>query len=88
MAQWGIQYPQLIFDGNGHSKFCYRLDLTAASRAYIMEPQWNPMAEEQALDRIHGIGQTKPVITIRYIMRDTWEEVIYVMICDHLTDVF
>ncbi|KAG6999602.1 hypothetical protein G7Y79_00033g067900 [Physcia stellaris] len=36
------------------------LDLTAASRAYIMEPQWNPMAEEQALDRIHRIGQTKP----------------------------
>ncbi|KAL9138566.1 MAG: hypothetical protein Q9175_000194 [Cornicularia normoerica] len=29
------------------------LDLTAASRAYIMEPQWNPMSEAQALDRIH-----------------------------------
>ena len=52
-----------------------------------MEPQWNPMAEEQALDRIHRIGQTKPVTTIRYIVRDTWEEVIYVMICDDLTDV-
>ena len=52
-----------------------RLDLTAASRAYIMEPQWNPMAEEQALDRIHRLGQTRPVTTIRYIMKDTWEEV-------------
>ena len=40
-----------------------------------MEPQWNPMAEEQALDRIHRIGQTQPVTTIRYIMKDTWEEV-------------
>ena len=40
-----------------------------------MEPQWNPMAEEQALDRIHRIGQTRPVTTIRYIMKDTWEEV-------------
>ena len=52
-----------------------RLDLTAASRAYIMEPQWNPMAEEQALDRIHRLGQIRPVTTIRYIMKDTWEEV-------------
>lgn len=40
-----------------------------------MEPQWNPMAEEQALDRIHRLGQTRPVTTIRYIMKDTWEEV-------------
>ena len=53
----------------------FRLDLTVASRAYIMEPQWNPMAEEQALDRIHRLGQTRPVTTIRYIMKDTWEEV-------------
>ena len=40
-----------------------------------MEPQWNPMAEEQALDRIHRLGQIRPVTTIRYIMKDTWEEV-------------
>ena len=40
-----------------------------------MEPQWNPMLEEQALDRVHRIGQTKPVITIRYIIKDSFEEV-------------
>ena len=40
-----------------------------------MEPQWNPMLEEQALDRIHRIGQTKPVTTIRYIIKDSFEEV-------------
>ena len=51
------------------------LDLTAASRVYMMEPQWNPMLEEQALDRIHRIGQTKPVTTIRYIVKDSIEEV-------------
>jgi SWI/SNF-related matrix-associated actin-dependent regulator of chromatin subfamily A3 len=50
------------------------LDLTAASRAYIMEPQWNPMSESQALDRIHRMGQQKEVETIRYIMRKSYEE--------------
>lgn len=50
------------------------LDLTAASRAYIMEPQWNPMSESQALDRIYRLGQLKEVTTTRYIMRGSWEE--------------
>ena len=51
------------------------LDLTAASKAYLLEPQWNPMQEEQALCRIHRIGQKKDVVTIRYIIKDSWEEV-------------
>lgn len=50
------------------------LDLTAASRAYIIEPQWNPMSESQALDRVHRLGQTNEVITTRYVMKKTWEE--------------
>ena len=33
------------------------------------------MAEEQALSRIHRMGQTKPVVTVRYIMQDSIEEV-------------
>ena len=39
-----------------------------------MEPQWNPMSEAQALDRIHRLGQPKEVTTTRYIMRGSWEE--------------
>ena len=31
--------------------------------------------EAQALARIHRIGQTKPVTTIRFIMRNSFEEV-------------
>ena len=50
------------------------LDLTAASRAYIMEPQWNPMSESQALDRIHRLGQKNEVKTTRYVIRRSWEE--------------
>ena len=42
-----------------------------------MESQWNPMAEEQALDRVHRIGQTRPVTAIRYIVRGSVEEVSY-----------
>lgn len=40
-----------------------------------MEPQWNPMAEEQALDRVHRIGQTQPVTATRYIVSESVEEV-------------
>ncbi|PVH71620.1 hypothetical protein DL98DRAFT_471471 [Cadophora sp. DSE1049] len=50
------------------------LDLTAASRAYLMEPHWNPMIEEQALCRVHRVGQKRSVTTIRYLMRDSFEE--------------
>ncbi|KAL2044993.1 hypothetical protein N7G274_002768 [Stereocaulon virgatum] len=50
------------------------IDLTAACRVHLMEPQWNPMAEEQALDRVHRIGQTQPVTATRYIVSESVEE--------------
>jgi SWI/SNF-related matrix-associated actin-dependent regulator of chromatin subfamily A3 len=50
------------------------LDLTAANHAVLIEPQWNPMLEEQALSRIHRLGQTKPVTMTRLIVKNTWEE--------------
>ncbi|KAF8466382.1 SNF2 family N-terminal domain-containing protein [Kalaharituber pfeilii] len=56
---------------------CTGLTLTAASRVHIMEPQWNPMVECQALDRVHRIGQDQDVVTIRYVMKDTIEESIH-----------
>ncbi|PTB69763.1 hypothetical protein BBK36DRAFT_1188398 [Trichoderma citrinoviride] len=51
------------------------LTLTEASRAYLMEPHWNPTLEDQALARIHRIGQTKEVNTVRFIVKDSFEEV-------------
>jgi SWI/SNF-related matrix-associated actin-dependent regulator of chromatin subfamily A3 len=33
------------------------------------------MAEEQALDRVHRMGQTRDVIATRYIVRNSIEEV-------------
>ncbi len=49
------------------------LNLTAANNVYIMEPQYNPAAEAQAVDRVHRLGQKRPVHTTRYIMSGSWE---------------
>jgi len=49
------------------------LNITAASRVYLMEPQWNPNIEAQALARVHRLGQTRRVTTIRFIMKDSIE---------------
>ncbi|KAF2636834.1 putative SWI/SNF-related matrix-associated actin-dependent regulator of chromatin subfamily A member 3-like 3, partial [Massarina eburnea CBS 473.64] len=51
------------------------LDLTGALCVHLLEPQWNPSLEDRALARAHRLGQTQPVITFRYVMKDTIEEV-------------
>jgi SNF2 family DNA or RNA helicase len=50
------------------------LNLTTANSVYVMEPQFNPAAEAQAIDRVHRLGQKREVRTVRYIMRDSFEE--------------
>ncbi|KAJ4252936.1 hypothetical protein NW762_010842 [Fusarium torreyae] len=50
------------------------LTLTVATRAYLMEPHWNPTLEEQALARIHRIGQAREVTTVRFFVRDSFEQ--------------
>lgn len=50
------------------------LNLTAGRRVYLMEPFWNPAVENQAVDRIYRLGQTKPVQTIRFVMQKTIED--------------
>ncbi|KAI0876954.1 SNF2 family N-terminal domain-containing protein [Hypoxylon argillaceum] len=50
------------------------LTLTEATRAYLIEPHWNPTLEEQALARVHRLGQKKEVTTVRFYMKDTFEE--------------
>ncbi|KAH9176837.1 P-loop containing nucleoside triphosphate hydrolase protein [Lactarius sanguifluus] len=49
------------------------LNLTAAQRVYLMDPYWNPAVENQAVDRIHRLGQTKPVTTIKLIIENSIE---------------
>ncbi|KAF2747758.1 hypothetical protein M011DRAFT_401703 [Sporormia fimetaria CBS 119925] len=50
------------------------LNLTTANKVYVMEPQYNPAAEAQAVDRVHRLGQTRPVTIQRFIMEDSFEE--------------
>ena len=50
------------------------LNLTAANKVYVMEPQYNPAAEAQAVDRVHRLGQKRDVFIARYIMKDSFEE--------------
>ncbi|KAI1113984.1 SNF2 family N-terminal domain-containing protein [Nemania sp. NC0429] len=50
------------------------LNLAVASRIYLLEPQWNPSIESQAIGRALRLGQTAQVAIIRYVMIDTIEE--------------
>ncbi|KAJ5190587.1 uncharacterized protein N7498_009572 [Penicillium cinerascens] len=50
------------------------LNLTSASRVFIMEPQYNPAAVAQAVDRVHRLGQHRPVETVQFIMKGSIEE--------------
>jgi hypothetical protein len=52
-----------------------RLNITAASRIHILEPQWNPSLERQAIGRAVRLGQTKRVKVVRYITAVSIEEV-------------
>lgn len=50
------------------------LNLTAADYVILLDPWWNPAVENQAADRAHRIGQTKPVNIYRLISKQTVEE--------------
>ena len=55
------------------------LNLTAADHVFLLDPWWNPAAEDQAADRAHRIGQTRPVLVHRLVAKDTVEERILVL---------
>jgi SNF2 family DNA or RNA helicase len=50
------------------------LNLTAADYVVHLDPWWNPAAEDQASDRAHRIGQTRPVTVVKLVSEDTIEE--------------
>ncbi|XP_034051464.1 helicase-like transcription factor isoform X2 [Thalassophryne amazonica] len=50
------------------------LNLTAASRVFLMDPAWNPATEEQCIDRCHRLGQTRKVVVTKFIVKDSVEE--------------
>lgn len=50
------------------------LNFTCANKVYMMEPQFNPGVEQQAIDRVHRLGQERDVEITHYIMRESVEE--------------
>ena len=50
------------------------LTLTQADTVILYDPWWNPAAERQAMDRVHRIGQDKPVFVHRLVVTGTVEE--------------
>ena len=52
----------------------FGLNLTQADYCILLDPWWNPAAENQAVDRTHRIGQDKQVIVYKLIAKNTVEE--------------
>ena len=50
------------------------MNLTPADTVIHYDPWWNPAVENQATDRAHRIGQTKPIFVYKLIAADTVEE--------------
>lgn len=55
------------------------LNLTSADYVFIIDPWWNPAAENQAINRAHRIGQDKKVFVYRFITENSIEEKIQVL---------
>ncbi|KAM9909001.1 hypothetical protein OXX79_000036 [Metschnikowia pulcherrima] len=49
------------------------LNLTVARRVFMMDPWWSPSIEDQAIDRVHRIGQDHSVKVVRFIVKNSIE---------------
>lgn len=50
------------------------MNLTAADFVILLDPWWNPAVEDQAADRAHRIGQSRPVTVARLVTEGTIED--------------
>lgn len=50
------------------------VNLTFASHVILMEPYWNMAVEQQAVDRLHRIGQVNVTNVVRFVVVDSVEE--------------
>ena len=48
--------------------------LKSADYVFLMDPWWNPAVEDQAIDRAHRLGRSKPTFIYRLISKGTVEE--------------
>ncbi|MDR2453155.1 MAG: DEAD/DEAH box helicase [Bifidobacteriaceae bacterium] len=52
----------------------FGLNLTEADYVFLLDPWWNPATENQAIDRTHRIGQSRPVMVTRLVAEQTIED--------------
>jgi SNF2 family DNA or RNA helicase len=52
----------------------FGLNLTMADYVLIVDPWWNPAAEDQAMGRAHRMGQQRPVTVYRLVTAGSVEE--------------
>ncbi|KAJ5405768.1 helicase [Penicillium sp. CMV-2018d] len=65
------QIPVLIMTtGTG----AFGLNLQSVNRVFIVEPQWNPSVEDQAISRAIRLGQEQQVVVVRYCVQNSIEE--------------
>ena len=57
----------------------FGLNLTEADYCFVLDPWWNPAVEQQAVDRAHRLGQTRPVMVYRLVAQGTIEEKVMVL---------
>jgi hypothetical protein len=50
------------------------INLTSADYVFLYDPWWNPAVEQQAIDRVHRMGQTHPVTVFKCLVSSTIEE--------------
>ncbi|XP_074560878.1 LOW QUALITY PROTEIN: helicase-like transcription factor CHR28 [Curcuma longa] len=50
------------------------LNLVVACHVLLLDLWWNPTTEDQAIDRAHRIGQSRPVTVSRLTVKDTVED--------------
>jgi SWI/SNF-related matrix-associated actin-dependent regulator of chromatin subfamily A3 len=55
------------------------LNIIEASQVFLMDPWWNTSIEQQAIDRVHRIGQMKTVNVFKFVMKNSVEDrVLYI----------
>ncbi|XP_022082034.1 E3 ubiquitin-protein ligase SHPRH-like isoform X2 [Acanthaster planci] len=63
------------------------LNIIEATHVLLVEPILNPASELQAVGRVHRIGQTKPTVVHRFLVRDTIEERLHAFLqANHTSD--
>jgi len=50
------------------------LNLSKANQVVLMDSWWAPAIEDQAVDRVHRLGQTREVTVFRLVMKESIEE--------------